>query len=79
MISNSDRTAESSASLSTSAAPILTMKEVALVLQCSKTHVSNLLSGKVPGVSRLSCLAMGRRKVVRREWLEQWMEANRSQ
>jgi hypothetical protein len=47
------------------------------ILRCSKTHVSHVLAGKVPGIPRLTHIAMGRRKLVRREWLEQWMEANR--
>ena len=46
-------------------------------LRCSKTHVSHVLAGKVSGLPRLTHIAMRRRKLVRREWLEQWMEANR--
>jgi len=57
---------------------ILTLHEVAQILRCSKTHVSNVLNGKVPGVPKLTHLAMGRRKLVRRSWLELWMEANKS-
>jgi hypothetical protein len=57
---------------------ILTLHEVAQILRCSKTHVSNVLNGRVPGVPKLTHLAMGRRKLVRRVWLDQWLEANRS-
>ena len=57
--------------------PILTITDVATILRCSKTHVSHVLAGKVRGIPRLTHIAMGRRKLVRREWLEQWMEANR--
>ena len=53
---------------------ILTIKEVAEILRCSKAHVQNVLVGKVRGVPRLAPLRMGRRKVVRREWLDQWLE-----
>lgn len=49
------------------------------MLRCSKTHVSNMLNGKVLGLPRLTHFALGRRKLVRREWLEQWMEANKVQ
>lgn len=56
---------------------ILTINDVAAILRCSKTHVSHVLAGKVRGIPRLTHVAMGRRKLVRREWLEQWMEANR--
>jgi excisionase family DNA binding protein len=57
---------------------MLTIQEVAKVLRCSKTHVQNALEGKVQGLSRLMHLAMGRRKVIRRDWLQQWMEANKA-
>ncbi|MBV9508556.1 MAG: helix-turn-helix domain-containing protein [Acidobacteriia bacterium] len=58
-------------------APILTINEVAAILRCSKTHVSHLLAGKVRGLPRLTHIAMGRRKLVRREWLDQWIENNK--
>jgi hypothetical protein len=53
---------------------ILTINEVAGILRCSKTHVSNVLAGRVRGIPRLNHLAMGRRKLIRREWLVDWME-----
>ena len=56
---------------------VLTIDEVAAILRCSKTHVSHMLNGRIPGIPRLTHLAMGRRKLVRREWLDQWMEASR--
>lgn len=58
---------------------ILTMQEVAEILRCSKTHVSNVINGRVPGVPKLTHLSMGRRKLVRRAWLDEWMEANKAQ
>jgi len=57
---------------------ILTLEEAAEILRCSKTHVSNALNGKIPGTPRLPHFSMGRRKLIRREWLEQWMESNKS-
>ena len=57
--------------------PILTINDVAAILRCSKTHVCHVLAGKVPGIPRLTHIAMGRRKLVRREWLDQWMETNK--
>jgi excisionase family DNA binding protein len=56
---------------------ILTIKEVAAILRCSKAHVSKALSGTIPGVPRLTHLAVGRRKLIRREWLDEWLEANK--
>jgi hypothetical protein len=58
--------------------PILTIKDVAEVLRCSKTHVCNVMAGKVAGVPQLAHIALGRRKLVRREWLNQWLEASKS-
>jgi len=43
-----------------------------------KTHVSHVLAGKIPGIPRLTHIAMGRR-MLRRDWLEQWMESNKQQ
>ncbi|MDQ2712778.1 MAG: helix-turn-helix domain-containing protein [Acidobacteriota bacterium] len=58
---------------------ILTIAEVAKLLRCSKAHVQNALRGKLHGVPRLMHLAMGRRKVVRREWLQEWLETGKTQ
>ena len=56
---------------------ILTINDVAAILRCSKTHVSHVLAGRVAGVPKLTHFLMGRRKLVRREWLYQWMETNK--
>ena len=37
----------------------------------------NPLSGTIPGVPRLTHFAVGRRKLVRRKWLDAWLEASR--
>ena len=57
---------------------ILTIKEVAGILRCSKTHALNVIEGKVRGLPKLTHLSLGRRKVVRKDWLDAWMEANKS-
>jgi excisionase family DNA binding protein len=57
---------------------ILTVKEVADILRCSKAHVHNAIHGRVQGLPRLTHLTMGRRKLVRRDWLDQWLESNRT-
>lgn len=58
---------------------VLTVSEVARILKCSRTHVCNAMSGKVAGLPRLTHLSFGRRKLIRRDWLEQWMDANKRQ
>ena len=60
-------------------ADILTIAAVAKVLCCSKAHVQNALRGRLPGLRRLVHLAMGRRKVVRRDWLQEWLETGKTQ
>ena len=57
---------------------ILTINEVADVLRCSKAQVCNVLRGRVQGLPRLTHFSLGRRKLVRREWLEAWMEENKT-
>jgi hypothetical protein len=58
---------------------ILTIDEVAQRLRCSKGHVSRLLNGRVPGLPPLTHVSMGRRKVVRIEWLETWIDVSQTQ
>ena len=55
-------------------ARILTINQVAEILQCSKAHVSNVLNGKIRDLPRLPHFSMGRRKLIRREWLDAWLE-----
>ena len=57
---------------------ILTIREVAEELKCSKAHVSKILNGKVPGLPKLDHVALGRRKLVRSDWLDRWIERNRT-
>jgi len=56
--------------------PVLTAKEVAEDLRCSKSQVYRLMSGDVEGVTVLPHLALGRKKVVPRSVLEQWKRQN---
>jgi hypothetical protein len=55
---------------------VLTIKEIAVILRCSRTHVTNLLGGRVAGVKPLVHLSIGRRKIVRRQSFDQWLNAN---
>ena len=56
---------------------VLTVPELAAELRCSKTHVQHAISGKLAGVPRLTHVSMGRRKLIRRDWLNQWLEASK--
>jgi excisionase family DNA binding protein len=55
---------------------VLTVPEIALELRCSKAHVHNLINGKVLGVRPLPSLRLGRRRLVRRLSLDEWIKAN---
>lgn len=55
---------------------ILTTDEVARELRCSKAHVSKAIAGKLPNVTPLPVVPMGRRKLVRRAALVKWIEEN---
>lgn len=53
---------------------VLTIKEAAEVLRCSRAQVQNLLAGKVKGAPPLTFIPLGRRKLIRRGSLLRWME-----
>lgn len=55
---------------------ILTVPEVAVTLRCSKAHVHNLINGKVKGSPPLPSVRLGRRRLVRRESLAEWVLEN---
>lgn len=55
---------------------ILTIAEVATQLRCSKAHVHNLINGKVPDVSAMPSVWLGRRRLVLRASLSIWIKAN---
>ncbi len=56
--------------------PMLTPKEVAEDLRCSKTQVYRLMNGDVKGIMPLPYLPLGRKKVVPRSALENWKRQN---
>ena len=58
--------------------PVLTPKEVAADLRCSKSQVYRLMTGNVKGLTVLPHLALGRKKVVLRSVLEEWKRQNMS-
>lgn len=55
-------------------AQVLTLKEAAAYLRVSKGHASNVINGKVAGAPPLRHARIGRRIVIRLEWLDEWLE-----
>ncbi len=55
--------------------PVMTLKQAADYLQISKAHLSNVINGKVPEVPPLRCCRVGRRVLIKREWVDEWMES----
>ena len=55
---------------------ILTIEEVARELKCSRSHLYNIINGRVPGVKPMPVICLGRKKLVRRGALEAWKVAS---
>jgi excisionase family DNA binding protein len=53
---------------------VLTTREGAQVLRCSKAHFCNLLNGRVAGLPQLPSVRLGRRRLVRKATLARWIE-----
>jgi hypothetical protein len=52
---------------------ILKLPEIARELRCSKTHLHNIIGGKVGGLPPLPVLRLGRRRLIRAVALTNWM------
>jgi len=52
---------------------VLTMTDVARILRCSKAHVCKIIKRQVRGTPPIPAIAVGRRRIVRREALILWM------
>ena len=55
--------------------PVMTLEQAAEYLQVSKAHLSNVINGKVRGVPPVRSFRVGRRVLIKREWIDQWLEA----
>ena len=55
---------------------LLTLADVATLLRCSKAHVCKAVAGHVSGCPPIPSVSLGRRKLVRRQSLIAWLEAN---
>jgi len=54
--------------------PVMTLRQAARYLQVSKAHLSNVIKGKLPDVRPLRCFRAGRRILIKREWVDEWLE-----
>jgi excisionase family DNA binding protein len=54
--------------------PLMSLKETAAYLHVSKAHLSNVINGKVRGVTPVPSIRLGRRILIRREWVDEWLE-----
>lgn len=52
---------------------ILDIKAAALYLGVSRSHLSHILSGKVPGVPSIPHVRAGRRALIRRAVIDRWL------
>jgi excisionase family DNA binding protein len=57
----------------TSTSRVLNLAEAARFVRCSRSHLSNVINGKVRDVPHLPSVRIGRRVLFRRESLEQWL------
>jgi len=55
---------------------LLTLPKVARLLHCSKSHVSKIIAGRVPDCFPIPAVHLGRRTLVRREALDEWIRQN---
>lgn len=53
---------------------LLTLETVAKLLHCSKAHVSNVIAGRIRDCPPIPAVRLGRRRLVRREALAEWIE-----
>jgi excisionase family DNA binding protein len=53
---------------------VMTLKAAAAYLQVSKAHLSNIINGKVAGVLPVRFFRLGRRILIKRDWIEEWLE-----
>ncbi|MGA2120231.1 MAG: helix-turn-helix domain-containing protein [Bryobacteraceae bacterium] len=51
--------------------PVMTLTQAAAYLRVSKAHLSNVINGKVPGVPPVRSFRMGRRILIKREWVDE--------
>ena len=63
------------ASKNNESSTVMTLQQAAAYLRISKAHLSNLIAGKIAGVQPVRCVRVGRRILIRQEWMDQWLES----
>ncbi len=53
---------------------VMNLRQAAAYLQVSRAHLSNVIQGKVFGVPPVRCFRVGRRVLIKREWIDEWLE-----
>lgn len=57
------------------AAPtVMNLEQAANYLRISKAHLSNVINGRVYGVRPVRFFRLGRRVLIKREWIDAWLE-----
>jgi excisionase family DNA binding protein len=54
---------------------VMSLRQAAAYLQVSKAHLSNVINGKVTGVPPVRSFRVGRRLLIKREWIDEWLES----
>jgi hypothetical protein len=55
---------------------LLTLADAAKLLHCSEAHIGKAVAGRIHGCAPIPAVSLGRRKLIRREPLRQWIERN---
>ena len=58
---------------------VMTLTQAAEYLQVSKAHLSNVINGKVLGIAPVRSFRLGRRVLIRREWIDEWLDGPRQE
>ena len=53
---------------------VMNLRQAAAYLQVSRAHLSNVINGKVLGVFPIRSFRVGRRVLIKREWIDEWLE-----
>src|SRR5688572_22875744 len=69
-----DEHAKNSRSIQDAPTELLTLQEAARILRCSKAHLCNVLKGRLASLPPLPHFSVGRRTLIRRAVLQQWIE-----